>query len=721
MSVERLPSPRPVPAEPGADLRIAGCVFHPRLNRAVTADREVSLEPKVMRVLLRLAARPGEVVTKEELLADVWDGAYVTEDVLIRAVGELRRLFGDDALRPRVIETIRGSGYRLIAPVGAAAPGFGGAAAPAAPTAAPAAPRGPARARWIAAGAVVVVVAVLAILLWPRPRPSTAAMRILPLTSYPGNERDPAVSPDGTRVAFAWNGGDGDDMSLYVQLFDSQSPLRLTAEPGVEDRAPAWSPDGERLAFTRASATDCRILLVSALGGPARPLAPCGDPDFRRLAWSPDGRWLALSRRGASGALGLELLSPGTLERRVLTRPPAGILGDTAPAFSPDGRTVSFTRNLTGGVNDLYRVSAEGGEPRRLTFDDRDTEGSVWSADGKSLVFSSSRAGIYSLWRVLAGGGEPSWVAGGGTKLKHPSAARGRRLVAFENWIYEVNLWRVPLAGSGGPPLVTPQRLSAATDQWNFEPDVSPDGRRVAFVSTRSGSDEIWVVDSSGGDAVRLTSFGGARLETPRWSPDGRRLVFSARVPARSDLYAVAAAGGVARALTHETSDAVAPRWSRDGRAVYFASRRGGSWQVWRLDLVGGELTAMTAAGGYAAEESPDGRWLYFSRADAAGIWRRRLAAGADAAAERVTDRLAPEDWADWAVGERGLYLRALLPGRQEASLVFLASGSSEPVELAPLPEQGWSGFAVSPDGEWLVYPRADRYTCDLRAIENPA
>ena len=85
-----------------------------------------------------------------------------------------------------------------------------------------------------------------------------------------------------------------------------------------------------------------------------------------------------------------------------------------------------------------------GGEPTRLTFDNRDTMGSSWSEDGKSLVFSSSRAGIYSLWRVPASGGEPTWVAGGGIKMKHPSTARAKNAVAFENWLYEVNLWRVP-------------------------------------------------------------------------------------------------------------------------------------------------------------------------------------------------------------------------------------------------------------------------------------
>ena len=698
------------------DFRIGNRLVCPGLNRIVTPDGTLQLEPKVMQVLLRMVDRPGVVVTKEELFRDVWQGAFVTEDVLTRAVGELRRAFQDDAARPRVIETIRKSGYRLIAPIVPALPQPATNPADAWITA----PRLP------SAGVSILIALALAglftagLITMSRSRRSTVGpMRMRPVTTLPGNERDPAVSPDGTRVAFAWNGGSGEDYSLYVQLIEGEAPLRLTKDAGVEDRAPAWSPDGQRLAFTRFSPGDCRILLISALGGEERPLAPCADRDYRRLAWSPDGKWLALSRRDNGGALALELLSPETLERRRVTHPPAEILGDSSPAFSPDGGTLAFTRNITEGVDDLYRVPVAGGEPTRLTFDNRDTMGSSWSEDGKSLVFSSSRAGIYSLWRVPASGGEPTWVAGGGIKMKHPSTARAKNAVAFENWLYEVNLWRVP--ARPGSPLPDPRpraplRLTDANDEWNFEPAVSPDGGRVAFVSTRSGSPEIWLTGRDGGTAKKLTSFGGARMETPRWSADGRRLVFSARRETRADLWVVEAAGGVPDRLTSGPGDAVAPSWSRDGQSIYFASRRSGAWQVWKLRTSDRSAAAVTRDGGYAARESPDGRALYFTRTGKPGIWRQVADGGP---ASRVVAELAPEDWANWEVGADGLYFRELCGEHKEPAVVFLALGSSQPVHLALLSEQGWSGFSVAPDGSWLVYPRVDRHTCDIRLIEN--
>ncbi len=129
----------------------------------------------------------------------------------------------------------------------------------------------------------------------------------------------------------------------------------------------------------------------------------------------------------------------------------------------------------------------------------------------------------------------------------------------------------------------------------------------------------------------------------------------------------------------------------------------------------------MTTAGGYAAEESPDGRFLYFTRADAAGIWRMSLPPRAGETPERVTDRLAPEDWANWETGAAGIYFRELCARHEGPAVALLPWGASEPRDLVPLADQGWSGFAVSADGEWIVYPRVDRHTCDIRAIENPA
>ena len=715
------PTGAPFPAG-DASFRIEDRLVQPSLNRISFNGTTVTIEPKIMRVLLRLSATPGTVVTKEELLETAWQGTFVTEDVLTRAVGELRRIFADDAARPRVIETIRKKGYRLLLAPGAAEitlpPGApvpptagSGAEIPSLPPA-PALPAAPARSRSLGialAAGVVVAAAAIGIAFRSSNKPR-GPVRILPITTLPGNEQGPALSFDGTRVAFAWK-EPGGTTSIYVKLVDAPAAVRLTTSP-TADHSPAWSPDGQRIAFIRGAGTPCEIFTVPATGGAAQRLADCAGRSTWKMSWSPSGSTLAIPALSPAGGLGIDLLDVASGARTRLTAPGAGGPEDEEPAFSPDGRNVSFLRSLADGVSDIFVVSASGGEPRRVTFENRSITGADWTSDGREIVFSSSRAGLFSLWRVPLGGGEPKLVAGGGSKMKHPSTARARNAVAYENWHYEVNLWSVPIDAAAAR---SGSQLTFAADEWEFDPEYSADGRRVAYVSTKSGADEIWIVDAAGKNPVQLTKFGGPRLGAPRWSADGRRLVFVARPEGQADLYTIDAAGGPPARLTSTPEDEAAPSWSRDGRLVYYASRRSGAWEIWSIPARGGEPRKVTSAGGSVAFESADGRSILFSKAQTAGIWSAPVSGGEE---RLLPIPLAPNCGGDWRATGRGIYFK--VDRDDDRPLIrFLPFGATEAKTVATLDNQAWAGFTVSPDDSSLVYGRADRRESDIRMIEN--
>jgi Tol biopolymer transport system component/DNA-binding winged helix-turn-helix (wHTH) protein len=690
------------------DFRLASCLIQPSLNRIVHDGITAIVEPKIMQVLVRLAQSPREVVTKEEFFGNVWNGTFVTEDVLTRAIGELRKIFDDDPSRPRVIETIRKTGYRLLVPPVESPSASGDVPAESPPALLPDG-RNPAVSRAaIAVAAGVALLAAIFVIRGFRSAGSSGPVRIIPVTTFPGNERHPALSPDGTRVAFAWE-RDGEKTSLYLKLLDAPTPVRLTNSPGTDDE-PAWSPDGQKIAFVRRTKEACEIFSVPSIGGPVQRIADCGSRDAGKITWSPSGQGIALSGPAPGGALRIELLDPADGSRKVLTRPPPDSLGDEEPSFSPDGQRISFLRSLSDGVSDIYTVASTGGEPRQVTFENRSITGADWAPDGKSLIFSSNRAGLFSLWKIPSDGGEPRLLAGGGSKMKHPSTARRVNAVAYENWHYEVSLWRVPI--SGDRPEV---QLTFAADEWEFDPEFSPDGSRIAYVSTKSGADEIWTTDRDGSAPTQLTSFGGPRLGMPRWSPDGRRLVFTARPEGQADLYSINASGGASVRLTSTPGDEAAPSWSRDGRSIYFAARRTGVWEVWRMPSSGGAAVRVTFHGGHTAYESVDGKWLFFSRADSPGIWRMPLGGGPET---QTAVALAPNCWADWRVTGTGIYFK--VDRNNDAPLVqFLPFDSSEAATVARLDHQAWAGFTVAPDDATIVYGRASRYDCDIRMVEN--
>src|SRR5262249_38664977 len=144
----------------------------------------------------------------------------------------------------------------------------------------------------------------------------------------------------------------------------------------------------------------------------------------------------------------------------------------------------------------------------------------------------------------------------------------------------------------------------------------SPDGKRIAFESTRTGVQGIWVSDAEGSHATELFSRPGLASGTPRWSPDGKRIAFDFNPEGNTDIYVIQASGGKPFRLTTDSAADMAPSWSKDGKWVYFASERTDRWEVWKVSAGGGDAVPVTRNGGCIAFESPDGEAVYDAEAD---------------------------------------------------------------------------------------------------------
>jgi hypothetical protein len=173
---------------------------------------------------------------------------------------------------------------------------------------------------------------------------SEPAPRIVPLTVEVGEPAEPSLSPDGSMVAFSWNGESSENYDVYVKVVDAPHALRLTTDPRRDVR-PAWSPDGRQVAFLRNPGPTDEVYVVSALGGKERRVTAFSGES---VAWTADSRGLLISdRKSSAEALAGFLVSVGTGERKQLTFPPAGgFVGDYELAASPDGRYIAFCRMI---------------------------------------------------------------------------------------------------------------------------------------------------------------------------------------------------------------------------------------------------------------------------------------------------------------------------------------------------------------------------------------
>jgi len=155
-------------------------------------------------------------------------------------------------------------------------------------------------------------------------------------------------------------------------------------------------------------------------------------------------------------------------------------------------------------VSELFIVPANGGEPKRLTFDQRTISGSLaWTPDGKEILFSSTRSGSPSLWRISASGGVPQLVSAASVNAFSPAVSLKGNQLAYVQRLFQDDIWRLDLKdkklrqGTASP-------LIGATG-LNIRPQYSPDGKKIAFQSSRSGDNEIWVCDSDGSNCGTIT------------------------------------------------------------------------------------------------------------------------------------------------------------------------------------------------------------------------
>jgi eukaryotic-like serine/threonine-protein kinase len=571
--------------------------------------------------------------------------------------------------------------------------------------------------RWMLACTVILIATGVAVGFWLLRSTSHAVPKTVPLTSYPGRQINPAFSPDGKQVAFAWDGEQGGNLDIYVKLVDAGAPLRLTSSPADENQ-PAWSPDGRYIAFCRHVSDHAEIRMIPALGGAERRLgesAACAG-----LSWSPDGKFLALVDKPQREPYSGLLLSVETGDKRRLTSPPNEYIGDFFPRFSPSGKTLAFVRassDLNGEIY-LLPVTADGrprADPRRLTSNERSIFGFDWTADGQRIVYSSGQIGSTNLMTIPVSGRVAERMAIAGENATALSISRGGSRLVYERKIFDSNIWRIPGPNSSDKK-GAPSRFIAST-QPDIEPQFSPDGKKIAFNSSRSGNYEIWVCDREGRNPVQLTSFGPA-LGSPRWSPDSRWIVFDSSKPGNSDIYVISADGGLPRRLTTGPSNQVRPSWSKDGRWIYFGSNRSGDWQIWKAPAQGGVAVQITKTkGGHEAFESPDAQFVYYAKWNAPGIFKTSVDGGEET---RVLDE---GGLSIWALTVQGIYFFDFNDPTGLA-LKFYNFATGKVTLFRQFPgdtrvDRESTALSVSPDGSWILYTLLDQSGSDLMLVEN--
>jgi Tol biopolymer transport system component/DNA-binding winged helix-turn-helix (wHTH) protein len=729
------------------DFRVGNWIVHPNLNALERDGETVHLEPKVMQVLLTLASEPSEVFTRESVQRHVWPDVVVGEDVLVRAIGKIRRAFRNES----VIETVPKVGYRLVAPVILAAPviresnGMSrevaeppgvfasrrtteGADVVDAATDAPApladivvdsvkmsTARRPTF--WGAAFAVALLLAfgVFSAILrfFHGHSTQTGAYVTRPFTTDPGSQIQTNFSPDGHSVAYVWHRDATSYGQIYVRSLNSGQPRQLSPEQPANQLNPVWSPDEHQIAFVRKDDTHSSIIVVPSSGGTGDEIytLPVNSArEYGGLAWSADGASLIFPQQNTlEGPSYLIQLSLRDRTVQSITAPPLLWDGDFFPAVSPDGRTLAFIRGSEQLARDIYVMSLPSGPVQRITHGCL-AMGLAWTEDSSSIVFSSSRNGALSLWRVKATGGDPQRLAAVGDDAYAPAIAKhGHRLI-YSHGSAMWGIFAVDLADKSATPAVI-----LTSSEQDAAPHISPSGDNIIFQSWRSGSREIWAAQIDGSNPVQLTDNPGQSAGDPGWSPDGKFIAFDARLDSFAHIYVINASGGKPRAITGGNYNDVAPSWSADGQYLYFGSNRSGSWQVWGMPVDGSHAPQqITSNGGMFAMVSGDGQRIYYTKYSSAGLWQQPIAGGRE---RKIFDG-PPGGYPDyWTLSRDGIYALSIVG--QQFALTRIDPQTGQERVLDVLKYSPTVGLSISPDGKKMAYSGLISASSHLTLVED--
>ena len=678
-------------------MRIGDFDVEPSLNRLYKGQEMLTVEPRVMDLLMLLAESPGQVFGRDEILQRVWPETTVQDDALRRVVTLLRRVLDDDPKAPRYVETITRRGYRLVAPVS----------------------RPERRANDSLARRVPLLLAGLLLLVglgattgWlaqrrgvsnsvalntgvPRPQ-----LELRPLTSLPGYESAPVFSPDGNSVAFVHE--EGDKSVLLVQgIHDGEARRVLQKQARLSE--PAWSPNGEQLLVV-VGRDDCQILSVEVEDPSTfQSLYACSEGERVDMVLQPNDETLIFTLRPPRfgspwRAHRYDLVTQESVQ---LTLPAEPGSGDIFMALSPDRRKVALIRHQIGDRSKLLILDWAAGT-REVKDHFPDTSWHVsWASDAKSLVFADGTG----LYRFDLESGTTQRLLSGSQDLRQPSVSPvGNRVAAVDQRLRaNIVRQRNPVAGDAAEPEVV-----ASSTRLDFMPRFGPDGDRLAFISGRSGRSEIWVSRSSDGGLDRL--FG---VDPPNhmhaflWSPTGDRIAVSDH---HQRLLVVDTATGGFDVVPGSPFSGQLLDWSADGSSIYRLETTDSSPEVWQVRVDDGERRQITRCGAKAAQESPDGTALYLTRQHAPGLWRVELEG--DGRPTQILDDVA---WYAWTLTDRGIYSFEARSG--QSGIYFRESVVGEPVLLLSLPALKLD-FSVSKDHRWLSYAQAAPPDGDIILIE---
>jgi len=416
------------------------------------------------------------------------------------------------------------------------------------------------------AGLVVVLVAVYFMFLRQPAPEAPLNVKTRPMTGAAGSETAGSLSPYVGFFAYYHSQSGPED--IFVVSAAGGDPIALVQSP-ADDVNPRWSPDNRWIAFASSRGGHTGVYLVPPLGGQVQKLVDTGGASLGSYLygvlgtnpWTPDGKQLCFMRIGNDGSASLWTINlESRVEEKLETDAGEGDQEFSA-SVSPDGTQLVFAR-VNGANASIQVMPRTGGKSKKIVTEKEPYVLPSWAPDGRRIVYGKDSGGI---WMVDLHSGKRREVLPLENSTAPVIAKDGR--ILYDKSSHQTDLYIQDLAGK------EQKRLTFNTKD-NFDAQISPDGSQIAYMSSRTGNGEIFLIDRATGNERQLTDREAEEFG-PSWSPDGRQIAFASNQDGPYRLWIATVDGGALRMVGDNEIVDENPMWSSDGKSIAIVSRDG--------------------------------------------------------------------------------------------------------------------------------------------------
>ncbi len=563
-----------------------------------------------------LAKFPGEVILREDLIANVWPDVSATDDTLNNMIGKLRRILIADNFCQNYIVTIPKKGYCLKAIVKEVT----------------IQPNKNSSNKLVIIPLTTVIIAILLYWLYISILAPQSAIfdfnqsyQIESVTSHQELEIFPELSPNNKHIAFIRVAKGLQENKLIIKEITSGNERQLNDISGLYGN-PVWSADGKKIAYIHMIASTCTIRMVDILGGPSQFISVCSGELIRTmrksLLWQHHTNSLVFSKYSTNtGAVALFNYDLATKQVVKLSTPPANVIGDANPAVSADGKLIAFTRTNESGVDNIIVLDLADKSETEYPLKSQTVLGIDW-LDDRSIIYVSDVNNRSELMVLNINNSEEHFTRINGTGLLHPSFNKTTKNLTFSDLQSNANIAIKKRLSVNKAELLTELQSS----KFEREAIFSPDGEFVIYIRVLENGSELWSYDLDQQQHKRLVNPENKLFRNMAISPDSSKVSMTVISNKTASIYVYDIDKEHFYPLnTADIEKPLNPSWSSDSDYVLFSSKKDNQWLIWQSSTESTELTLLTEQGGNVAVSDKEGESLYFSRQGKSGFWKLSL------------------------------------------------------------------------------------------------